>query len=151
MEVQAAWNRLLMVRALEFTARSGAAESTGWAGDGRGVVTVEEAASHVILFHERGTWSAPDGRETVFTNVFRWTAAADGCSIRLEHLRFGPQQPVYLFELVPAQDGVLKSSEPHVCSEDLYAAQLTHDAQCMQLHWTIKGPKKDESIHYRYQ
>ena len=96
----------------------------------------------MILFHERGTWTQDDARQNAFSNVFRWTADADRRSIRLEHLRFGPGHPVYLFDLVPAGDGVLESSEAHVCQKDLYAARMEYDEHAIRLTWTITGLKK---------
>ena len=104
-----------------------------------------------ILFHERGTWTPEGGRQTTFSNLFRWTADPDGRFIRLEHLRFGPDHPVYFFDLVPVAEGVLESSEPHVCREDLYAARMDFDQQTVRLRWTITGPKKAEDISYTYQ
>jgi len=150
MDVQKAWTRLRAVQELTFEARSLATSNTGWNGTGTGVVRVETAEPGVILFHERGTWTPEVGRQTTFTNVFRWTIDPDGPFIRLEHLRFGPDHPVYLFDLVTVNVGVLESSEPHVCREDLYAARMEFDEQTVRLRWTINGPRKAETISYTY-
>jgi Family of unknown function (DUF6314) len=151
MDVQRAWSRLLSVHELAFEARSRAATYTGWNGSGRGAVQIEAVESGVILFHERGAWSPDGGRQSAFSNVFRWTADSDGRFIRLEHLRFGPEHPVYLFDLVSVDNGILESSEPHVCREDLYAARMECDEQAVRLTWTINGPKKAENISYIYR
>ena len=151
MDVEKAWTRLLAVQELAFEARSCAATNTGWNGSGKGVVQVEVVEAGVILFHERGTWTPEAGRQTTISNVFRWTADPDFRFIRLEHLRFGPDHPVYLFDLVPVGEGVLESSEPHVCRKDLYAARMEYDEQAIRLRWTITGPKKDEHISYTYK
>ncbi len=151
MDVQKAWNRLLSVQAMTFEARSHAATNTGWNGSGSGVVRVETVKVGMILFHERGAWTPESGRQTTFSNVFRWTADTDGRFIRLEHLRFGPDHPVYLFDLAPVDDEALESSEPHVCREDLYAARMEYDEQDIRLKWTINGPKKAENISYTYR
>ncbi len=127
MDVKKAWNRLRSVRELTFEARSQAATETGWNGSGSGTVEVEAGGSGIMIFHERGTWTQDGARQTSFSNVFRWTADNDHRAIRLEHLRFGPDQPVYLFDLVPTADGVLESSEPHVCQKDLYAARMEYE------------------------
>lgn len=150
MDVQKAWTRLLTVQELTFEARSVAATNTGWNGTGKGVVPVEAVGTGVILFHEKGVWTPEVGRQTTFSNVFRWTIDPEAHFIRLEHLRFGPDSPVYLFELVPVAEGVLESSEPHVCREDLYAARMEFDQQTVRLRWTITGPKKAEDISYTY-
>src|SRR5262249_2238936 len=141
---------LLTVRELTFEARSRAAIDTGWNGSGEGEVKVEQVEVGVILFHERGTWTPPESRSTKFNNIFRWTANAEGRFIRLEHLRFGIDRPVYLFDLVPVDAGILVSSEPHVCQEDRYAARMEHDEKSIRLQWTIQGPKKAESVFYTY-
>ena len=88
---------------------------------------VEQPKPNVILYHESGTWTPLAGRETAFSNVFRWTVDSERGSIRLEHLRFGQGNPVYLFDLAPTADGVLESIEPHVCSQDLYVARMELD------------------------
>lgn len=151
MDVQKAWTRLFSVQELTFEARSRAVPNTGWNGSAKGVVQVETVEAGVILFHERGAWTPEVGRQTTFTNVFRWTADPDACFIRLEHLRFGPDDPVYLFDLVPVDEAVLESSEPHVCREDLYAARMEFDEETVRLTWTINGPKKAETISYTYR
>jgi len=151
MNVNKAWTRLLAVQELSFEAQSRAAPNAGWNGTGKGVVRVEKVEPGVVLFHERGKWTPEEGRQTTFTNLFRWTVDPDGQFIRLEHLRFGQDHPVYLFDLVAVDEGVLESSEPHVCREDLYAARMNFDEQTVHLRWTINGPKKAETISYIYR
>jgi hypothetical protein len=150
MDVRVAWDRLAMTSELVFEARSRAATMTGWVGVGRGAVRVEAVDGSTMLFHEKWTWTSQDGRELGFHNVYRWTADPDGRLIRLEHLRFGPGEPVYLFDLVPVSPRVLESAEPHVCREDLYSARMEYDDAAVRLCWTITGPKKDETISYSY-
>jgi hypothetical protein len=151
MDVQKAWNRLLSVKELFFEARSCAVTNTGWNGFGKGVVKVEKVEAGVMLFHERGAWTQEEGRQTSFSNVFRWTADPVGHFIRLEHLRFGSDHPVYLFDLVPLDEGVMNSADPHVCRDDLYTARMEFDEQTVRLRWTINGPKKAENISYTYK
>jgi hypothetical protein len=146
-----AWDRLRTIRELVFEARSRSVTNTGWTGSGRGTVRVEQADGVTMLFHEKGSWTPEHGREITFNNVFRWTADPDGQLIRLEHLRFGPENPVYLFDLVLVSERVLESAEPHVCREDLYSARMEYDQAAVHLSWTITGPKKDERIAYSYK
>jgi hypothetical protein len=49
---------------------------------------------------------------TRFRNVFRWTLLGPKL-VRLEHLRFGPDHPVYLFELAQDANGTWTSNRLH--------------------------------------
>jgi hypothetical protein len=151
MDVWEVWHRSGRVRELQFEARPLSATNSGWSGTGDGTVEVEKADPLTSIFHERGTWTPEGGRQMPFRNVFRWTAAPDGGSIRLEHLRFGAGSPVFLFDLVPVADSVLESDEPHACSDDRYSARLVLVADTIRLNWTITGPKKAESLAYLYR
>lgn len=151
MDVRRAWDRLRAIRSLSFEAQSRSTTTTGWTGIGAGSVRVEEVAASTILFHESGSWKQQSGPEITFTNVFRWTAESAGRSIRLEHLRFGPEQPVYLFDLVPGREGAMESSDPHVCREDLYSARLVCEPEIVRLNWTVTGPKMNDRIAYVYR
>ncbi|WP_298865638.1 DUF6314 family protein [uncultured Gimesia sp.] len=143
------WNRLTEVESLQFTAQSFDSGS-GWNGTGKGSVEVETVDSVTMLYHETGCWSPHEGTELQFTNVFRWTSLLDQNLLRLEHLRFGKTNPVYLFEL--QQTGKIRwdSVEPHVCSDDLYTAMLECQHDRLDLDWTVKGATKNEKISYLY-
>ena len=69
-----------------------------------------------------------------------------GDTLRLEHLRFGEDRPVYLFDLAPAGDRGWRSVSPHLCSEDCYAAVLLVRDNGILLRWSIDGPRKKETI-----
>lgn len=118
---------LRLVQSLRFDAYSEAA--TGWDGVGTGTVTVSEPASGTVIFVEAGTLKprAADRAAGGFKNVFRWSAV--GAALRLEHLRFGPDHPVLLFDLVPGEDGVWRETSPHQCREDCYMASLAVDGE----------------------
>lgn len=141
------WERLRAVTAMSFEANSSA--GTGWTGIGAGVVVVSEQSTDVLIFTESGSWR-PLGRGDIrFTNVFRWSRLDE--SVRLEHLRFGSDYPVFLFDLAPGKDGVWREVSPHACGEDCYTGSLIVDGPQLLVHWTIRGPRKDESIRYIYQ
>jgi hypothetical protein len=140
------WDRLRQVRTLSFIARS--AGLTGWNGRGSGMVVVESAGEGVITFAESGFWRPEGGRDIRFHNVFRWSKAGE--AIRLEHLRFGADRPVYLFDLAPAADGEWRSVSPHLCSEDCYAAAMRIQEDKIVLRWSVIGPQKNEEIEYVY-
>jgi hypothetical protein len=150
MDVWEVWERLGNIRELRFEARPHSSTNSGWSGTGHGTVEVERTAPLTLVFHERGVWTPEAGRQMPFRNVFRWTATLDGDRIRLEHLRFGAESPVFLFDLVPIAQGVLEADQPHACSDDRYSARLVLVAETIQLSWAITGPKKDEAITYLY-
>jgi hypothetical protein len=140
------WERLADVRALAFVARSGL--PGGWIGAGSGTVVVERADAATQTFNESGVWRPEGGRDLRFSNVFRWTIAVD--VLRLEHLRFGPDQPVYLFDLQQAGEREWRSAAPHLCKEDCYTALLVVHDHHLTLRWSIDGPRKQEHIEYTY-
>lgn len=125
-------------------------QKSGWAGSGTGLVRAENACSGVLMFHEEGTWKSVDGREFHFTNVYRWTAVLDDNRIRLEHLRFGPENPVYLFDMKPIGRAQWTSVQPHMCREDCYEAEMKIGTESVELCWRIRGPEKQETIRYTY-
>lgn len=140
------WSQLQSVRSLRFEAVSAAA--TGWNGVGEGTVVVVELADDVIVFEETGTWQSQTGTQMQFNNTFRWSKLEN--AIRLEHLRFGPDQPVFLFDLAPDESDVWRDISPHQCREDCYSATLTTDGKMLTVAWSIQGPRKNETIRYVY-
>ena len=140
------WSRLRAVRTLRFESTGDPA--TGWTGVGTGTVAVTAPSKTVLLFTEAGTFQQPQGKPIEFTNVFRWTKL--GRSIRLEHLRFGPDHPVFLFDMQPTAGMWWEQVTPHQCVDDCYAATLLVDDDKLILTWTVTGPGKRESIRYTY-
>src|SRR5262245_1358088 len=144
--IEEIWALLRGVRALRFEAHTEAA--TGWEGAGAGCVAVSEPAPGVIVFEEAGRGQQRGHRELAFSNVFRW--APVGEALRLEHLRFGPEQPVFLFDLAPRPDGTWGEVSPHECREDCYSASLRAQGQHLLVRWAVRGPRKREVIEYVY-
>lgn len=140
------WAQLPRIATLTFTARS--AHPSGWNGAGRGRVRVEERDAVTLLFHEQGTWRTAAGDELSFSNIFRWTLRREW--IRLEHLRFGPENPVFLFAIEARSKVEFASVTPHVCSEDLYSAMLKLNGETLLVSWRVAGPEKDERMDYIY-
>jgi hypothetical protein len=140
------WERLGSVRAVSFIAQS--ARPGGCNGAGSGTVLVERTAAGTMTFTESGVWRSEGGRDLRFANVFRWSVA--GKAIRLEHLRFGADRPVYLFDLAPAGEREWRCVTPHQCREDCYAAVLIVCDDHIVLRWSIDGPRKQEMIEYTY-
>jgi len=139
------WQKLAQVQQLQFRASS--RSGSGWNGLGFGVVEVETIDDSTMLFKEAGGWVNEAGKEFDFSNVYRWSRRDE--SLKLEHLRFGNQAPVYLFDLMLSGEAELRSDHGHVCSEDLYTATMrVHDV--LDLCWRVEGPQMDELIEYRY-
>ncbi len=112
------WPRLGRVQTLRFESLS--RTGIGWSGVGAGQVEVgapqqvEVSAPQedVLVWKESGQWRQNGGREIRFSNTFRWTRTGEGIS--LEHLRFGEERPVFLFQLVAVQANEWRDVEPHL-------------------------------------
>jgi hypothetical protein len=141
-------DRLRSIGHLEFEATS--AVASGWNGTGRGVVETEAFTPGVLLFRESGEW-IPRGaaRPIRFNNIYRWQRLDDD-TLRLEHLRFGADRAVHLFDLACSTRAHWQSRSPHVCGDDRYSATLDLGDAALELRWSIVGPRKHEDIRYRY-
>ncbi len=133
------WERLKLVREMTL--------HTGWNGDGKGNVLVAFDSDAILTFHERGSWQS---QNMTFSNTFRWTIDRSAGMISLEHLRLGPNNPVFLFHLVPTGNQSLASIDSHLCEEDVYLAQVSWDRHHIRLSWRVIGPKKNEEMEYYY-
>lgn len=143
------WEVLKSIRFIQFNALSHS--QTGWNGTGEGGVSVEIETDVSCLFHEKGIWKGQESHtESTFYNVYRWTLKPDEGKIGLEHLRFGTQSPVFLFDLQVTGPGRLTYVEPHPCGEDLYFAHLSWNARAIEMVWRVVGLKKNEEIEYFY-
>jgi hypothetical protein len=140
------WHRLRQVRSLSFVAQSGG--ESAWDGRGTGTVAVEQASSSTMTFTESGTWRPEGGKDIHFSNVYRWTL--DAAALRLEHLRFGANNPVYLFDLAQTGEREWRSVSPHHCREDCYSAVLLVHDDRLVLRWAVDGPRKRQTIEYVY-
>lgn len=136
------WKQLKRVRRVRFTALS----RPELDGIGEGEVRVEKTHTSLI-FHEEGKWQ---GRDVAFRNVFRWTISAKEGLLGLEHLRFGPERPVFLFHLQPSGPRLLESVHSHLCGEDAYFGQLHLQRDHLRLHWRILGPRKNQHVDFTY-
>jgi uncharacterized protein DUF6314 len=149
------WGRLQYVRHLRIVATSNAPPETPWKGTGDGSVDVQ-VEGLMIIFTETGIWHIGQGGEVRFGNVYRWSRASD--RIRLERLRYGPSQPLHLFDLMPKSDPgtsesahpVLAPVRPHRCGDDVYEGMLRIADEGIRLDWTIQGPQKAAEIHILY-
>lgn len=140
------WQRLKAVRQFTRIVHSRSHDEKKWNGKGKGEVLVAQVSDTVIEFHERGAWE----NNIDFSNAFRWTLDRNACMISLEHLRFGPDQPVFLFHVAPTEDSLLASLESHLCEEDAYLATIPWDRHSIRLNWRVIGPKKNEEMESCY-
>lgn len=144
------WHQLQGVKQLTFNAKTKSKEEQGWNGRGKGEVISEREGSNVLIFSEKGVWQNTHGAEVSFSNVFRWTLDRHAGVISLEHLRRGPDQPVFLFHLAPTSKHSLSSVDSHLCEGDTYFGQIHFDRYSLRLNWRVIGPKKNEEINYYY-
>ena len=140
------WARLNAIRTLQF--RSESRSCTGWNGVGNGVVNVVMASANSLIFMESGQWQQNGGNLIRFSNRFRWSK--QDTHLRLEHLRFGCENPVFLFDMAPDESGVWRDVKPHPCRDDCYSATLELGENRLLVNWSVQGPTKDESIGYVY-
>jgi hypothetical protein len=142
-EVLSYWQR---IKTLTFSASSQAA--SGWSGHGRGAVTTLRDSALVLVWHECGTWYPQHSSPLNFRNCYRWTAK--DATLQLEHLRFGPERPVLLFDIWETDQGNWQQLQPHVCGRDTYSAEMVIANHRISLTWFVNGPQKAETIAYEY-
>lgn len=144
------WEKLNNVKQLSFNAMTKSKQELGWDGKGKGEVIITKEGKHILIFNEKGTWQNKQGLEVNFRNVFRWTLDRQAGIISLEHLRQGPDYPVFLFHLSPSGKQSLSSVDSHLCEGDTYFGQIHFDPYHFHLNWRVIGPKKNEELDYYY-
>ena len=146
----ACWEKMAQVISLTYSAKSKSSNMPVWNGLGKGNVEVQRTHENVLIYNEKGVWISEEKHQLDFKNVFRWTLHPIQGVISLEHLRYGPQHPVYLFDLVPSGINTMESVDAHVCHDDSYFGKMRCDQHYLQLNWRVIGPKKNEEIDYLY-
>lgn len=146
----ALWKRLTNIKTLTFSAQSRQSNPSGWNGNGSANVKAEVLTPHCLIFHEQGVWTSEEGKTFDFKNSYRWTWNPTKGLITLEHLRRGPDNPVFLFELTPVSETMFETLRPYLCRHDTYLATLTSHGEVIEFKWRILGPRKNEEIHYCY-
>jgi hypothetical protein len=144
------WEKLNGVTQLTFHAKTKSKEEKGWNGKGQGEVVIVKEGSNTLIFNEKGAWQGKQGGEVSFSNIFRWTLDENAGVISLEHLRQGPNHPVFLFHLTPSGKHSLSSVDSHLCKEDIYFGQIHFEHYSLRLNWRVIGPKKNEEIDCFY-
>ena len=144
------WERLKLVRQLNLHVQSHSKQETGGNWKGTGDVLVTKDGGCVLIFQERGSWQIRPDQNMSFSNTFRWTLDREAGMISLEHLRLGPNAPVFLFHLAPIGNNLLASVDAHLCSQDAYLAQAMWAPHSIRLSWRVIGPQKNEEMEYHY-
>ncbi len=134
------WKRLLSVHSVSIEAPPGKRAF--------GSVSISIEKQNTLLFSEKGYWIEP--QEIEFTNALRWTFDYEAGLISLEHLRYGPARPVFLFHLTPNSSKSFQSVNSHSCREDCYFGRIGFTEKNVQFSWRILGPRKNETLFYIY-
>jgi hypothetical protein len=130
----------------------------GWKGEGEGTVTTTLSSSSdsitddKLYFHESGQFVLDANQYKLDTNnEFIWQRI-DADRIRLFHSRFGRDNQVELFDLIPEPTTNQWVSEAsHLCGDDLYSGSVAINNGQLEFIWQITGPRKDEHLHYIYK
>ncbi len=144
------WKRLSEVKELSYISSERDAEKKrGGSGSGKGAVSVSKEGNSLV-FVERGTLENERGGVLEFSNSFRWTHDPFNSTISLEHLRYGKENPYFLFYLTPQSKDALISIASHSPSENSYFGQLVTLGGRLRLKWRMIGPEINEEIDYYY-
>ena len=143
------WEQLGRVQQLTLFARSKEVhEQAAKMGKAEVAVTVPSASS--LVFQEKGHWLIDQLPSSAFSNCFRWTLDLNASLITLEHLRFGPTHPVFLFHLTPSGPQMLESVDAHLCNQDTYLGNIVWDHKRIEFRWRIIGPNNNSELTYYY-
>jgi len=144
------WELLRHVQTLQLKAVTGDPHNFFHQATAAGWVSVEKTSADFLTFHETGRWVSRAGQAVDFHNTYRWSLAAADV-LRLEHLRYGRDNPVHLVDFSPCGPGGMHSVAAHRCGSDRYSAGLTWAGGCVRLKWKIKGPLKDDILDGVYR
>jgi hypothetical protein len=143
------WEQLAKVKHLTLSAKSkGAHEQSTKMGKAEVVITSPSASS--LVFQEKGHWLLEQLPSSAFTNSFRWTLDVNASLITLEHLRYGPTHPVFLFHFTPFGPHMLETVDAHLCNQDTYLGNIAWDHKRIEFRWRIIGPNKNDELTYYY-
>ena len=105
------WNHLKNATNVTLVAKSRSKQMERWNRKGNGKVSVKQDGQ-TIVFNEQGSWRGEQEYAHNYTNSFRWHWNTFEGILSLEHLRFGENNPVFLFHLVPTKVNLLESLTP---------------------------------------
>jgi Family of unknown function (DUF6314) len=145
------WEILSGISEIKIRACSKSHESTVFS-IGKGKVKVNFITPMIIRFIESGFWDYFYGNNTEvhFNNIYLWEFNENESLITLEHLRYGKNNPFFLFNMIETENKMLRSSSPRICGNDSYTAEIKVDENSFTLKCLTKGPNKNEEILYFY-
>lgn len=114
-----------------------------------GSVRVEITTENEIIFNENLRWKNRNSLLLNSRNVYNWTFTDSG-NIRLDHLRFGKDKPVFLVEFTQTGKDNWTGIEPHDCNKDLYSAKLNIGNDNITMNWTVSGPTENYTLKTVY-
>lgn len=143
------WEQLKKVNYLSFSAKS-KRNGTKSTQIGKANVQIFSSSPSILVFQEKGYWLKDQMPDMAFNNSFRWTLDLKEGVVTLEHLRYGPSRPVFLFQLAPKEPYVLEAVDAHLCAEDTYLGIIVWNKELIDFHWRVVGPLKNDELVYRY-
>lgn len=146
--LQLIWNQLKCVSTVALISKSNNPTDKK-AIKGNGKVSVKQD-NQTIIFTEQGSWKGERNQVHNYSNSFRWTWNRLEGMISLEHLRYGSNNPTFLFHLIPSKGNRLESECSHACGDDTYFGWLSYSDLFLQLHFRTIGPRKNEELQYIY-
>ncbi|MDX2321255.1 MAG: DUF6314 family protein [Moritella sp.] len=151
------WTLLNRLNRFSFKVNTDNESVTGWQGAGQGLIKrrtnmtsmsedIESGA--IVETIERGDYYVSKDRKVSMHNQYLWQFNGD--HIRLTHLRFGWDKPVYLFDIIENEQGALVTRQSHQCAADNYDASFLLTPDSLEMQWRIQGPQKREVLDYIY-
>lgn len=146
-------NALLLLKRLagirQFTVHVEFPDDLGGSHYGEGLTTVRsESAAEVILF-DCGRWSRPTHLR--FSGGYRWNFANAVDGFKIDHIRHGADNPVFLAALVPVNPFLYKNLESYHCEADSYDVEVRFMEEEVVMQWSIRGPRKNQNLCIRYR
>ncbi|HSW71928.1 MAG TPA: winged helix-turn-helix domain-containing protein [Chlamydiales bacterium] len=142
LSLQSFWERIVQVQQMTIRTHTGE--------EAIGEVNVKEEKPGVLLFIVRGKWVKGVEQDMAFHNSLRWTFLFEDSLVRLEHLRHGPNHPIFLSHLAPITPRHLQSIDPHLCQGDCYFGRIEFSKLGIYMTWRILSGDKNETLHYVY-
>jgi len=151
------WNLLNRLNRFSFKVNTDNESATGWQGEGQGLIkrrgsvtneSTELESGAIVETIERGEYHVSTTRKVPMHNQYLWQFEGD--HIRLTHLRFGWDKPVFLFDIIENEQGQLVTRQSHQCAADNYDASFVLQPDSLEMQWRIQGPKKREVLDYIY-
>jgi len=151
------WDLLNRLNRFSFKVNADNESVTGWQGKGQGLIkrrasgeteVSQPESGAIVETIERGYYYVSADRKVPMHNQYLWQFKGD--YIRLTHLRFGWDKPVFLFDIIENRYDELVTRQSHQCAADNYDASFVLSPDSLAMQWRIQGPKKREVLDYIY-